>query len=63
MGDHCCSDLQTTFKTTKMCSDSLKIYERPSPVTRFVDDLDALLDAEMNSRGYNKRRSTNMTVD
>jgi len=59
---HCYSDRLTMFKTMKMCSGFLRTYKRPSPVTRFVDDLDALLDADRDNRGCNKRRSTNMTA-
>jgi len=61
--DRCCGNLLTTFKTMKMCSDFLKIYERLSPNTRFVGYLATLLDADIDSRRYSKRQSTNTTAD
>ena len=54
MGGHCYRDLLTTFKTTKMCSDFLTIYERPSSTTRFVRALNAILDADKDARWRNK---------
>ena len=63
MGGHYGSDLPTTFKTMKMCSGFSRTYKRPSPATRFVDDLGTHIDADRDSRRCSKQRSTNMVVD
>jgi len=52
-----CSDLLTTFKTTKRFPDFSKIYRRSPPIIRFVHDPRTLVGVDEGSRWYRKWRS------
>ena len=55
MGGQGYSDLLITFKTTKMCSGSLSMCGSLSLITRFVCDLNALINIDKDNRGCIKR--------
>ena len=48
----------TTFKTTKMCSGSLKVWNWLFQTTRCVYDYGTLLDVDKANRWCNRWRST-----
>ena len=50
-------ELQTMFKTMKMCSGFLKICGRPSPITGFVHHLGTISDIDRENRWCNERQA------